>query len=291
MITAEEKKRRQLACVVRKADKIYTEKLATAQGLQALQDHLVRADWTIKSAGDFLGVSTVIVRAIIQRHEDVADLFASGRASIVRRARRSLADRAFGLATSEETKAVYEMGADGKERCVSKVVTTKKLAPDITALFGLLNIYDPTYVMNRAQFLIDCEKNGIDADEVMQKAGVGKKKNAKATLNRMVEEKKAQEGAAASAAPAAVQPAEDPSAEAVRAKLMAIADGDYRNVQEAKLKTAALTAVLASKQKAEKDDKDDSQKEEDKQRAELRALLTGIGLNDDDSDRAGAKGQ
>lgn len=104
-----------------------------------------------KTIAKELGIAHSTFANYINQFSELADAIKSADMQpLVEELRSSLVKKALGF-TYEEKKQIE--GIDEKGNIVIKTeIITKYAQPDTTAIFGALNIYDKTYVKDKAQF-------------------------------------------------------------------------------------------------------------------------------------------
>lgn len=214
-------------------------------------------------------ITSVRLNQLAKQHPELRKAIDEGRTSLVGRIRFKLVERALGESVEEDTHTVSEV-IDGRP-VVKKVETFKKrLPPDPSSIFGMLNLIDPDYVSDRARFMLACQQAGIDVE------GKREKQLRKELAKAKKAQKKAEETQAT--APADQQAtsgeakAAKPSVEDMEDMLMRIIAGDYSTLAEARMKSQALRDAIAERRKSERAT---SSKDQNDPAAEMAARLFG----------------
>lgn len=100
-----------------------------------------------KQVAEALGVSYPSWSNYKRDHEELRALCDEPRTELVEQLRSALVKRAMGF-TYEEKKQYITEDENGNKKKHTEI-TTKQALPDVTALFGALNLYDPEYVRDK----------------------------------------------------------------------------------------------------------------------------------------------
>lgn len=100
-----------------------------------------------KQVAESLGISYASWNNYKKDYPEFKELCQKPRTTLVEDLRSALVKRALGF-TYEEKKQYITEGEDGKKKKHTEI-TTKQALPDTTAIFGALNIYDPSYVKDK----------------------------------------------------------------------------------------------------------------------------------------------
>lgn len=113
-------------------------------------DELLNKGASEKQVADALGISYASFNNYKRDYPELNKLCSKPRTELIGELRSALVKRALGF-TYEEKKQYITEDEDGKKRKHTEI-TTKQALPDVTALFGALNIYDPDYVKDKKQY-------------------------------------------------------------------------------------------------------------------------------------------
>ena len=210
-------------------------------------------------------ITSVRLNQLAKTHPELRQAIDAGRTNLVGKIRSKLVERALGESVEEDTHTVSEV-IDGRP-VVKKVETFKKrLPPDPSSIFGILNLIDPDYVSDRARFMLACQQAGIDTEgkrekqlrRELSKAKKAQKQGDEVQGSQLTDQQEAK--------------APRVSVEEMEEMLMRIIAGDYSTLAEARMKSQALRDAIAERRRAErtasvKDQKDPA--------AEMAARLFG----------------
>lgn len=96
-----------------------------------------------------LGVSYGSWNNYKNKYSEFGELCSKPRTTLVEDLRSALVKRALGFSYEEKKQYITEDENGNKKKHTE--ITTKQALPDVTAIFGALNIYDPEYVKDKKQ--------------------------------------------------------------------------------------------------------------------------------------------
>lgn len=173
-----------------------------------------------------LGISINYWGRLKQLHPDFADMVVTARIELIADLRNKLYDLAMGNVEDKTTtstaipdpSAGYD--ANGNPRAMIKQVTTtsRYLPPNPSAIYGLLNLVDPEYVRDKAQYELTKEIAGIsDRPKAIKAGGKALQKAAQEAKNLGVRD--------------------------IMGIGLSVANGHYRSLGDASIKIKALQAI------------------------------------------------
>lgn len=102
-----------------------------------------------KQVAESLGISYGTWNNYKSQYPEFKELCDKPRTRLIEDLRSALVKRALGFSYEEKKQYITE-GEDGKKKKHTEI-TTRQALPDVTAIFGALNIYDPDYVKDKKQ--------------------------------------------------------------------------------------------------------------------------------------------